>query len=460
MKTEQLLSRVRTGEALSFKEQVFLITKLSVPTILAQISSIVMSFIDASMVGKLGSADSASIGLVASSTWLVAGFCFAAAMGFTVQVSHLIGANNEKAARNLVKIAFLATIFYSIVVMVLCASISGELPKFLGKIDSTDEIYENARIYFLVFCLSVPIIQLNNLAAGLLQAAGEMKIPSIMQILMAVMNVALNYMFIFALRWGVLGAAVATVIARGATTLILLLFLIFSSPILRLTNRTGEKMQFDAKYLSTAIKIGMPIAFEQAIMSGGQVAFTKIVAPLGKIALAANSFAITAESICYMPAYGLGAAATTVCGQSFGARRYDLTYRLGWLTTLIGIVLMLVMGALLFIFAPEMIGFLSPDESVRRLGTRVLRIESFSEMLYGASLVANGALRGTGDTLVPSLYKFFSMWLVRIPLALFLRTQFALEGIWFAMSFELCVRGLLFLIRLKGKSWVKPVNRP
>ncbi len=446
---------MRSGGEISLKEQIFLIIKLSIPTILAQVSSIVMSFIDASMVGRLGPADSASIGLVASSTWLIMGLCFAAAMGFTVQVAHLIGGNKEKEARNLEKTAFLATTTFSVIIMLAGIIVSGWLPQFLGKIDPSSEIYENARVYFLVFCLSVPIIQLNNLATELLQAAGEMKVPSLMQLLMTVLNIALNYLFIFILGMGVFGAALATLISRGITTLALLFVLLVSSPILKLAKRNDEHFDFDKKHIYTALRISAPIAFEQTIMTGGQIAFTKIVAPLGKIAIAANSFAITAESICYMPAFGLGAAATTICGQSFGAKRHELTYRLGWLTTVIGIFLMLIMSALLFIFAPELIGFLSPDTDIRRIGARILRIESFSEMFYGSSLVVNGALRGTGDTLVPSLFNFFSMWFVRLPLALALSPHFGLEGAWFAMSFELCVRGILFLIRLKGKKWVK-----
>ena len=455
MKTKDLLFKLRSGDEISLKEQIFLIIKLSIPTILAQVSSIIMSFIDASMVGRLGPSDSASIGLVASSTWLIMGLCFAAAMGFTVQVAHMIGGNKEKDARNLEKISFLATTAFASIIMLAGILVSGWLPEFLGKIDKSSEIYENARIYFLVFCFSVPIIQLNNLATELLQAAGEMKVPSLMQILMAVLNIALNYVFIFVLGLGVFGAALATLIARGLTTLVLMIFLLASSPILKLTGRTGEKFRFEMKYISEAVRISTPIAFEQTIMTGGQIAFTKIVAPLGKIALAANSFAITAESICYMPAFGLGAAATTLCGQSFGAKRHELTYRLGWLTTLTGLLLMLAMGALLFVFAPELIGFLSPDAEIRRVGARILRIESFSEMLYGSSLVANGAFRGTGDTLVPSLFNFFSMWFIRLPLALVLSSKFGLEGTWFAMSLELCIRGAMFLIRLKGKKWVR-----
>ena len=84
---------------------------------------------------------------------------------------------------------------------------------------------------------------------------------------------------------------------------------------------------------------------------------------------------------------------------------------------------------------------------------KILMIEAFSEPFYGASLVASGAMRGTGDTFVPSVFKFVSMWCVRIPLAIFLRSRYGLAGVWAAMSFELFVRGVLFLIRLGGKKW-------
>lgn len=449
MKTD-LLSKLRDGEQLSLKQQIVLILQLSIPAILAQLSSIVMSYIDASMVGRLGASDSASIGLVASSTWLICGFCFAASMGFTVQTAHLIGAKEEAEARNLLKNALVVTILFSLALMFLCWGTSSKVPAWLG---ATEDIFDGARIYFLIFCFSIPVVQLNNVAAGMLQCSGEMKIPSLLQILMAVLNIFLNYLFIFVFKYGVMGAALATLLARGIVTILLLLFLLIKSPALHF--RKNEKSYFKLSYCKKAVKIGIPVAFEQIIMSGGQVAFTAIVAPLGKIPLAANSFAITAESLCYMPAYGLGAAATTLAGQSYGAKRYDLTYKLGWLTTGLGVVMMIITGGLMFIFAPQMIGFLSPDEKIRKLGAKILRIEAFSEPFYGSSLVANGALRGTGDTFVPSVYKFVTMWLIRIPLAIFLRSRYGLEGIWFAMSFELCIRGILFLIRLAGKKWIK-----
>ena len=145
---------------------------------------------------------------------------------------------------------------------------------------------------------------------------------------------------------------------------------------------------------------------------------TRIVAPLGAVSIAANSFAITAESLCYMPGYGIGEAAATLTGQSIGAGRKELAKRFAKITVWSGIISMTVTGIAMFIAAPAMMALLTPDTAIRTLGVSILRIEAFAEPMYGASIVAAGAFRGAGDTLVPSMMNFFSIWFVRITLAL------------------------------------------
>ena len=118
-------------------------------------------------------------------------------------------------------------------------------------------------------------------------------------------------------------------------------------------------------------------------------------------------------------------------------------------------IIMAATGALMFVFAPEMIALISPDPEVQRLGTIILRIEAFAEPMYGASIVANGVFRGAGDTFVPSCMNLFSMWAIRIPLAAFLAHIYGIRGVWIAMAAELTCRGILFLIRLKQRRWEK-----
>ena len=182
---------------------------------------------------------------------------------------------------------------------------------------------------------------------------------------------------------------------------------------------------------------------------------TIIVAPLGTVAIAANSFAITAESLCYMPGYGISNAATTLVGQSIGARRRDLTWRFAHISVLMGMAVMALMGVVMYAGAPLIMGIMTPDAEVMALGARILRIEAFAEPMYAASIVAYGVFVGAGDTLIPSIMNLGSIWAVRLSLAAFLAPEYGLEGVWIAMCVELCFRGIIFLIRLYRKKWLK-----
>ena len=197
------------------------------------------------------------------------------------------------------------------------------------------------------------------------------------------------------------------------------------------------------------------MALEHSATSGAQIVSTRIVAPLGTIAIAANSFAVTAESICYMPGFGIANAATTMVGQAIGAKRKDLAKSFAWLTTFSGMVIMGITGMIMFFACPYVFRFLTPDVDVQQLGESVLRIELMAEPLFAASIVASGALRGAKDTLVPGVINLVSMWGIRLTLAMLLVNHIGLYGVWVAMATELSARGILFLIRLKREKWLE-----
>ncbi|MBR4038928.1 MAG: MATE family efflux transporter [Clostridia bacterium] len=455
-----LLKDLREGAQLSRGDQIRLIVQLSLPAIMAQLSHIIMQYIDAAMVGRLGSAQSASIGLMASSTWLLSGLCSASITGFTVQVAQHIGAKEEKKARSIMNQGFVLAIVFGVLIGAAGAAASGRLPAWLG---GSDEICADAAAYFLVYALSIPFVQLNNLSGGMLQASGNMRVPSILQALMCLLDVVFNALLIFpgttvlgvhipGAGLGVLGAALGTALAQVVTALLMMFFLLVRSPMLSL--RRGEKLRFERRYMMRALRIALPIGAEHMIMSSAYVMATRIVAPLGTVAIAANSFGVTAESLCYMPGYGISAAASTLIGQSIGAKRDDLTRRLGVLTVGLGMIIMTFSGALMYAFAPQMIGMMSPDPAVVELGAQVLRIEAFAEPMFAASIVASGVFRGAGDTLMPSVFNFVSMWGVRLPLAALLAPHIGLHGVWIGMAADLIVGGILFLMRLRGERWM------
>ena len=452
---------MRNGQELTLAQQIAMVLELSVPAILAQLSSLIMQYIDASMVGRLGEYASASIGLVSSTTWLFGGLSMAGATGFTVQIAKLIGAKRDKDARNIVKLGMVCVTVLGLLMAAVGVMIASPLPIWLG---GGEQIKDGASVYFLVFALSLPIVALNYTAAGMIQCSGNMKLPGIAEMVMCALDVLFNAVLIFPTTTreilgikittpgadlGVAGAALGTALAQALTVVFLVYYLLVRSKPLHL--RKKEQFELHMGEIRSALQIAVPAAVEQTITCGAYIAFTRIVSPLGSTAIAANSFGITAESLCYMPGYGIGASATTIIGQCIGAKRYDITKKLGWLTTVTGIIVMTISGGLMYIFAPQMIALLTPDAAIRKLGAEILRIEAFAEPMYAASIVAAGVFRGAGDTAVSSVVSFISMWAVRIPLAAILAPVYGLPGIWTAMCTELIIRGVLFLILLSTR---------
>lgn len=463
--SENLLKDMISGKSMTASQQIGLTVRLSIPAILAQISSIVMQYIDASMVGRLGANASGAIGLVSSTTWLFGGLCIAVTTGFTVQIAQAVGAGEDKSARNIMKQGLIIALCISVILALIAAVISTPLPSWLG---GEAAIQKMASQYFLVYMLGLPALQMNSIAGGMHQSSGNMRLPSILNVMCCVMDVIFNLFFIFPTRsvqinsitftmpglgLGVAGAALGTITAEAVTCAIMVTALLWKNRTLHL--RKGERLRFHRDTLAKAVKIGAPVGLEQMVMCSAYVMSTKIVSPLGTIAIAANSFAVTAESFCYMPGYGVQAASTTLVGQCVGAGQKQLSRRMAWITMGLGVSVMTIGGVLMYIAAPSMIGVLTPNEEIRNLGAAVLRIEAFAEPFYAASIVASGALRGAGDTLVPSCMNFASMWCVRIPLAAILAPRVGLYGVWIAMCVELCFRGILFTTRLKRERWMR-----
>lgn len=279
-----------------------------------------------------------------------------------------------------------------------------------------------------------------------------MRVPSLLHVMMCFWDVVFNWLFIYGLGLGVMGAALGTASAETLTAVFMMYFQLVKSPVLKL--RAGEKTVFERGVLKRAAVISVPIAFEQVITTGAQVMSTRIIAPLGTVAIAANSFGVTAEALCYMPGYGISSAATTLIGQSIGAKRTDLTKRLGWMATVLGMSIMALTGAAMFAAAPFVLAILSTDADVVALATSCLRIELLAEPLFAASIVANGVFRGAGKTLAPSLINFISMWGIRVTLSLVLTKSMGLQGAWIAMAVQLSFLGIAFLVRLAGNSWL------
>lgn len=450
-RNDSLMASIRNGLPMTRGEKINLIIGLSIPSILAQITNVMMFFIDASMVGHLGAAASASIGLIESTTWLMGSVMSAASTGFSVQTAHFIGANDFGKARQVFRHALVCGFLFSLLMSAAAIAIHNPLPYWLG---GGADIAPDSSSYFLVFGFAMPFVLLFHLSSAMLKCSGNMHLPSIMSVVLCSLDVVFNYFFIYVLELGVQGAAIGTFCAYVATSLPTAWLTIYKNKILAL-GQDKEPFRWVWDYVRNAVKISLPMAIQSVLMSGAQIVSTMIVAPLGNIAIASNSFAITAESLCYMPGYGIGDAATTLVGQTFGAGRKNLCKNFAYLSVALGMAVMAFMGVLMYVFAPEMIGVLSPDAAIRELGTTVLRIEAFAEPFFAASIVAYSICVGAGDTLRPAIINLVSMWCVRLTLAAWLAKDYGLKGVWTAMAIELTFRGLMFLFHLFRGKWLK-----
>ncbi len=457
---------IREGRALSWRQRLSLTVALSLPAMLAQLSSIAMQYIDASMVGRLGADDSASIGLVSTSLWLFWGICSAMTSGYSVQVAHKIGANNAEGARKVFRQGIVAALIFSFFIAAVGVAIAWRLPHWLG---GEEKICANASLYFVVFVAALPLLTLNYLAGGMLRCAGNMKVPSAISALMCVLDCVFNFILIFPSHHftiggmnvtlpgadlGVLGAALGTVGAEAVCAVLMMWYAYRKQPEIRLAGYSGN-WRPTRDITRKAVSISIPMTVEHAVICGAQIAVTMIVAPLGVVAIAANAFAVTAEGLCYMPGYGIGDAATALTGQSHGASRDLLTRRFGYMAVGLGMSVMTIMGVLMYLFAGDIMSLITPVKSISDLGTEILRIEAWAEPMFGASIVAYGAFVGVGHTTLPAIMNFGSIWLVRVPLAWWLAGEMGLPGVWTAMCIELIFRGSIFLLRLLFSRWYR-----
>lgn len=472
---DYLLGQLRSGAPLSGGERFKLTLLLAWPSILAQLSMCLMSYIDAAMVGRLGSAQAAAIGLVSSSTWIFGSFCYANASGFSVQVAHRCGARDFTGARRVFRHGFFMTLAVCAALTLLAVAIHGSLPHWLG---GTPEILDDASSYFLIYALFLPLFQIAVFSEAALIASGNVKVPGIVSVAMCVLDVIFNYLFIFVAGLGVQGAALGTGLATACAGAFLFIYAVRHSEelrqegswlrpardlllggirTLRTDAETAESLfsQGQRDILSRAFGISWPLWLQNLVSRGAYIAATILVAPLGTVAIAANSFAIIAEGFCYLPGYGMQDAATTLVGQSLGAKRPELARRFAWLTIGSGAAMMGLLAVLMWVFAPQVMGLLSQDPEVILLGAKCLRIEAWAEVLFAVSIVAYGCCVGAGDTLVPAVINLLSMWVIRLGLAIFLIPHYGLAGYWVAMATELSVKGIIFAVRIARGRWMR-----
>lgn len=435
---------------------------LTWPAIIEQLLGTMVSYVDTAMVGSLGSESTAAVSVVSTSLWLINGILSGIGVGYSVQVANAIGAGDHAKARKVIRQGALAVAAVGLLVLVVMEGLSAYLPRWLG---AKPDVIPLAVQYLRFYSLGLPFSAALSVFSAILRCTGDTRTPLFLNSLANVVNIVLNFFFIYPTRqWngitflgagmGVGGAAAASALSLAISGL-LMLRTVFFNKAQPVSVGPGEGYRPDGEVIRTAMLLGLPYIGERMTINLGQILMTALVAHVGTVALAANHIADTAEGMCYLPAYGISFAATALVGQAVGAKDREDAEAYGRLSGVLGFVMCTVTGALLFLFATPIASIFTPDAEVVAETAKVLRIVAFSEPLFAVSIVMSGALRGARDVRFPMFVALGCMWGIRATLSPILIFCFSwgLEAVWSAMALDLVVRGILCALRWRSRRW-------
>ncbi len=431
------------------------IYRLAWPVIAELVLQTVTQMADMIMVGRLGAASVAAVGLSNQPLNIAQGFFMGISVGTTALVARFIGAGDRKRA-NMVTAQSLA-------LATILAAVLGTIgflatPRLVRFMKAGPDVIGYGESYMRTLMPGLFMLVINMIASASLRGAGDTRYPMKVNILLNLCNVLGNYTLIYGNfgfpAMGVTGAALATTIARGLGTSMLLWHVFSGRGVV--TVRTGHRFRFDWDLIGRVVRIGLPASLERVSLSLGLAFYVRIVSALGTSAYAAHVIAINAEGISYMPGFAFAVSATTMVGQALGAGRPDVAERAGWQSWKMSAMVMGLMGAVLFFFPGALMRlYVVDDPEIIGLGADVLRIMACAQIPMSAAYVFMGALRGAGDTKAVLYVAMTSVWLVRFSLAALFVNVFGwgLAGAWYAMALDWVVRGSVSMARFAGGKW-------
>ena len=430
-----------------------MIWALAWPTMLEQLMSTAVQYVDAAMVGRLGAQATAAVGATTTVSWLIGSTVSALGIGFLSFIAQAYGADDRARAARTSSQAVLAVLFSGTLFTVIPLLLSRRVPVWMH---AAPEIQQVASQYFAILYMPMLARAASTIFGTALRATGDSKTPMRAGLAMNLVNVVLNFLLIYESRtvralglsiWlpgagmGVIGAAIASAVSYAVGG-VWITCALWKHPVI---SPRGQRLRPDWEVLRPCLKVALPSALQRFGTSFGYVAFASMINALGTIPLAAHSIANTVESAFYIPGYGMQTAAATLIGNALGARDERLMRRLARMLVGIEMVLMVVSGGLLFIFAPGMMSLFTIDAAVIALGATVLRMVAVSEPFFGVAIILEGMLQGTGNTMAPFVFNIIGMWGVRI-LGTFVCTRLLHMGLVAAWACMIAHNLLLFLL--------------
>lgn len=408
------------------------------------------------MVGRVGAAAVASVGICQQPLMLAMGVFQALTVGSTAVVARHVGAGQMDQASEAARQSVVITLALGLLASLPFIIWAREIVVWMG---AAPEVIGSATTYMRVVGGGTVFTVAGIVVAAILRGSGDTRTPMRVNGIANVINVVVGLVLIFGLMdfpaMGVAGAAYGALVARIAGTLLFLIALYGGRTKLEMSLRDSHRLT--RPVVARIFRVGIPAALEQFVMRGGQVLFARIIASLGTVAYAAHQITINAESLGYTPAQALGAASTTIVGQNLGASQPQMAERGARETMRMAIIFMSCVTLIVVVFAVPILKMYTSDQRVIDIGVFIMRLYAFALPAMGVYFVLVGGLRGAGDTRFPLLISIIGIWCVRLVLGnlLAVRLGLGLNGAWVAMVADQWIRGLTSYLRFNSGAWKK-----
>ncbi|MDO4555347.1 MAG: MATE family efflux transporter [Lachnospiraceae bacterium] len=432
---------------------------LSIPTIIEQVLQTVVQYVDTAMVGRLGQQATAAVSVTTTITWLVNSLMSAFGIGILAMISKASGEKNQEKIRDF---SVLAGWFVAVIGMtegIAVCFLSSYIPDWMG---AAPEIRQDASLYF--FIVSAPMLfrASSTIFGAAIRASGDMRTPMMINVGVNGINIVLNYILIYQAGLGVKGAALSSAISYvfGGSCMFLAFMKKFG--LSKIGKSRIRKIVPQRETVKQALGISIPVVFTNTASCMGYVVFASLVSGMGTTIFAAHSIAVTAETLFYIPGYGMNTAVSAMIGYSLGEDNWQKFDRIWKLAVLLAVGLMCINGAILYFASNGLMSLFTPEKKVIALGAKMLRIVALSEPFFGLMVIMQGIYHGLGRTGYAFVSETASMWGIRIFFSMLCVKVWGLglSAVWYCMVADNVVKSMLYTIRFlipsqRRKLWGK-----
>ncbi|MBT7827434.1 MAG: MATE family efflux transporter [Bacteroidetes bacterium] len=404
------------------------ILRFALPMLLGNVFQQLYNIVDSAVIGQVEGTE--ALGAVGASfplIFVLISMIIGLASGSTIIISQYFGAKDIENVKKTIETMFIYLFFASIAVSIIGISLSGPI---FSMLDVAPEVLPLAKTYFNIYIGGIVLLFGFNGTAAILRGLGDSKTPLYFMIIATVMNIGLDLLFIIVFKWGVMGAAVATLISQGGAFISSIIYLNRTHDIFQITL---SKLRFDRDIFNKSMRIGLPSGLQQTFVALGMLALIKIVNIYGTTTLAAYTVAGRIDMFAALPAMNFAAALSAFVGQNIGANKIDRVRNGYRATLLMSSGISIAVTIFVVFFGNSLMGLFSKDPDVVRIGHEYLIIVSSFYILFSFMFMTNAVLRGAGDTVAPMIITLLALWVIRVPASYLLSLKFGETGIWWGI---------------------------